>query len=122
MKRPENSERCNRFLSEMEAACAGTAWAWRPGFWGNVTIRPRLEFTEETLDQKYLNAGPNLYAPSIYYEEDAFGKEGWEFVIQTTSVGALNVSEIEKFTAALTDAVELVKKLTAIVAEYYEYD
>lgn len=119
MKKPEN---LSQFNARMEAACEGTAWEWQPGYWCHDTIMPRIVFTEDTKGQMFINDGPNIYAPAIYFTENPFDTHQWRFEIQTTSVGALSVSEIEKFAAALLDAAALVKKLTAIVAEYYEYD
>lgn len=117
MKKPDNLEQLN---ARMEAACEGTAWEWAPGYWSEVEIIPRIRFTEETKGQKYVNDGPFIYAPAIYFNEFPFGTNDWRFEIQIESAGALNCSEIEKYAATLTDASALVKRLTAILAEYYE--
>ena len=117
MKKPDNLE---QFNARMEAACEGTAWEWAPGYWSEVEIIPRIKFTEETMAQKYVNDGPFIYAPAIYFNEFPFGTHEWRFEIQTVSVGTLSSSEIDKFAAALLDASALVKKLTSILAEYYE--
>lgn len=60
------------------------------------------------------------YAPHIFFsDENAFsGKEKhYEFEIQTTSYGPLNLEEYAEFLQAMTDASELVKELEQIPVE-----
>ena len=120
MKRLENTDKHNRFVSEMQRACAGTAWQVDiyQG-WEEDSIQIQVSHTQEAIRQQYENRGPHLYAPDIYFEENVFGKAGWSFKIQTTSYGSLCISEIEEFTAAYQTAVVLVKRLTAIIGTYY---
>lgn len=120
MRKLETAEMHDRFVSEMQDACQGTAWAVTVSRWGNnEMIWIAISHTPETAKQKYHRSGPNQYAPEIYFDEDIFQERAWQIKIQTTSYGSLNISEIEKFAAAYTQAVAFVRKLTAIVTKYF---
>lgn len=45
------------------------------------------------------------YLPKIYYNEDVFGEKTPDFSIQTTSYGALNSEEFQKFIADQNEAL-----------------
>ena len=51
------------------------------------------------------------YLPKIYYNEDVFGEKAPDFSIQTTSYGALNSEEFQKFIADQSEALEVVATL-----------
>lgn len=51
------------------------------------------------------------YLPKIYYNEDVFGEKTPDFSIQTTSYGALNSEEFQKFIADQNEALEVVETL-----------
>ena len=51
------------------------------------------------------------YLPKIYYNEDVFGEKAPDFSIQTTSYGALNSEEFQKFIADQNEALEVVETL-----------
>ena len=120
MRKLENAELHGSFVSEMQDACQGTAWEVTVSHWGNnEMIWIAISHTTETVNQRYHRSGPNQYAPEIYFDEDIFQERAWQIRIQTTSYGALRISEIEKFAAAYTQAVEFVRKLTTIVTKYY---
>lgn len=51
------------------------------------------------------------YLPKIYYNEDVFGEKAPDFSIQTTSYGALNSEEFQKFIANQNEALEVVAVL-----------
>lgn len=52
------------------------------------------------------------FVPDIYYEDGVFKNGEKKFKIQTTSYGALDVTEIQKFISAYNMAVEVVEILT----------
>lgn len=51
------------------------------------------------------------YLPKIYYNEDVFGEKAPDFSIQTTSYGALNSEEFQRFIADQNEALEVVEAL-----------
>lgn len=51
------------------------------------------------------------YLPKIYYNEDVFGEKTPDFSIQTTSYGALNSEEFQKFIADQNEALEVVETM-----------
>lgn len=51
------------------------------------------------------------YLPKIYYNEDVFGEKAPDFSIQTTSYGALNSEEFQKFISDQSEALEVVATL-----------
>ena len=57
-----------------------------------------------------LQRGPS-YIPDIYYQSGWAGEEAEGFSIQTTSYGALDVAEFQKFLAAQQEALEVVEIL-----------
>ena len=120
MRKLETTDLHDRFVSEMQDACQGTAWRVTISHWcNNEMIWIAISHTTETVKQRYHRCGPNQYAPEIYFDEDVFQERAWQIKIQTTSYGSLSISEIEKFAAAYTQAVALVRKLTDIVTKYY---
>lgn len=52
------------------------------------------------------------FVPDIYYEDGLFGDGEKKFKIQTTSYGALDVAEVQKFIAGYNMAIEVVEVLT----------
>lgn len=123
MRRLESVEKHNKFVADLMNACEGTAWEVRVRKYSDGDIDICVAQTEETLRQQYMKEGPNVYAPSIYFDDGVFARRGFGFKIQTTSYGALKTSEIRKFTDSYVVATELVEKLTAIIiAAYPEYN
>lgn len=51
------------------------------------------------------------YLPKIYYTESVFGDKAPDFTVQTTSYGALNADEFQKFIADQNEALEVVATL-----------
>lgn len=51
------------------------------------------------------------HLPKIYYNVDVFGEKAPDFSIQTTSYGALNSEEFQKFIADQNEALEVVETL-----------
>lgn len=123
MRMLESTEKHNQFVAELENACEGTAWEIWVRKYSDRDIDVCVTHTDETLRQQYANEGPNVYAPSIYFDDGTFARRGFGFKIQTTSFGALKTSEIRKFTDSYIVATELVEKLTAIITAFYpEYN
>lgn len=123
MRRLESVERHNQFVADLMNACEGTAWEVRVRKYSDGDIDISVSHTDETLRQQFANEGPNVYAPSIYFDDGVFARRDFGFRIQTTSYGALKTSEIRKFTDSYVAATELVEKLTAIIiAAYPEYN
>ena len=52
------------------------------------------------------------FVPDIYYKDGVFDNREKRFEIQTTSYGALEVAEIQKFISAYNMAIEVVEVLT----------
>lgn len=115
----ESVEKHKQFVAELENACEGTAWEVWVRKYSDGDIDVCVSHTDETLRQQYVNEGPNVYAPSIYFDDGTFGRRGFGFKIQTTSYGALKTSEIRKFTDSYIAAIELVEKLTNIITTAY---
>lgn len=123
MRRLESVEKHNQFVADLMNACEGTAWEVRVRKYSDGDIDISVSHTDETLSQQFANEGPNVYAPSIYFDDGVFARRDFGFRIQTTSYGALKTSEIRKFTDSYVAATELVEKLTAIItAAYPEYN
>ena len=123
MRKLESVEKHNQFVAELKNACEGTAWEIWVRKYSDGDIDISVSHTNETLRQQYANEGPNVYAPSIYFDDGAFARRDFGFRIQTTSYGALKTSEIRKFTDSYIAATELVEKLTdIIIAAYPEYN
>lgn len=123
MRKLENEQKHAQFVAALQNACEGTAWEARVHQYSDGDLYIAVAHTEETVRQQYENEGPNVYAPSIYFDEGVFARRDFGFTIQTTSYGALKTSEIRKFTDSYVTATELVEKLTAIIiAAYPEFD
>lgn len=123
MRKLESIEKHNQFVADLMNACEGTAWEVRVRKFSDGDIDICIAHTEETLRQQYMKEGPNVYAPSIYFDDGVFARRDFGFKIQTTSYGALKTSEIRKFTDSYVTATELVEKLTAIIITAYpEYN
>lgn len=122
MRKLESIEKHNQFVADLMNACEGTAWEIRVRKYSDGDIDICVAHTDETLRQQYMKGGPNVYAPSIYFDDGGFARRDFGFKIQTTSYGALKTSEIEKFAASYHQAVALVHKLSAIINEYYPTD
>lgn len=62
----------------------------------------------------------NKYGPDIFYSNIApfrSGEKDYQFQIQTTSYGSLNMEEYPKFMKATENAYEMVKELSEIPVE-----
>ena len=123
MRKLENEQKHNQFVNALVNACEGTAWEVSVRKYSDGDIDICVSHTEETRKQQYMGEGPNEYAPSIYFYDGAFARRDFGFKIQTTSYGALQTSEIRKFTDSYVTATALVEKHTAIILDAYpEYN
>lgn len=57
------------------------------------------------------SVGDREFKPWIYFEDNAFGRDGRRFTAQTTSYGALGLNDYEEFASNVNKAYKLLKEL-----------
>lgn len=94
-------------LSEIAAACEGTRWEFRY----RVSEEHDWVYTQLSIRRD----APE-YTPAVYFDEDWDLSGHIRIQVQTTSYGALSISEIGEVAAGLTEAAQLANRLAAIAA------